>query len=242
MCQYKKAIGYSEQALAIKREIGDREGEGSSLRQMAGVYRIWGQIETAIDYNKQSLAIAREIDDLQGEGSSLNSIGNAYHYWSQYEKKFYFTSDGAWKDKNDNFRVLGRIDDVMKVAGHRLATAELEDAINRHELVTECAVIGAPHEIKGEAPFAFVILIKGAKPSEKLKKELVREVEKAIGPIARPHKIMFVQDLPKTRSGKIMRRILKNLLKNQPLGDITTLSNPESVKTLKKIVGYKGHR
>jgi len=163
-------------------------------------------------------------------------------YWSQYEKKFYFTSDGAWKDKNDNLRVLGRIDDVMKVAGHRLATAELEDAINRHELVTECAVIGAPHEIKGEVPFAFVILIKGAKPSDKLKKELVREVEKAIGPIARPHKIMFVQDLPKTRSGKIMRRILKNLLKNQPLGDITTLSNPESVKTLKEIVGYKGHR
>ena len=161
-------------------------------------------------------------------------------YWSQYGKKIYFTSDGAFKDRKGNFRVVGRIDDVLKVAGHRLSTAELEDAINRHELVTECAVIGAPHDIKGEVPFAFVILIKGAKPSEKIKKELVWEIEKAIGPIARPHRILFVQDLPKTRSGKIMRRILKRLLTNEPVGDITTLANPESVKKLKEIVGYKG--
>jgi len=160
-------------------------------------------------------------------------------YWSHYGKKIYFTSDGALKDKKGNIRIVGRIDDVLKVAGHRLSTGELEDAINRHELVTECAVIGAPHEIKGEAPFAFVILIKGAKPSEKLKEELVKEIEKAIGPIARPHKILFVEDLPKTRSGKIMRRILKRLLTNEPVGDITTLANPESVKKLKKIVGYK---
>jgi acetyl-CoA synthetase len=160
-------------------------------------------------------------------------------YWSQYGNKIYFTSDGAWKDKNGNVRLTGRIDDVMKVAGHRLATAELEDAINRHKSVTECAVIGAPHEIKGEVPYAFVIVM-GVEPSDELAKELVGEVEKAIGPIARPHKIMFVEDLPKTRSGKIMRRILKRLLTDQPLGDITTLANPESIKKLKKIVDYKG--
>jgi acetyl-CoA synthetase len=162
-------------------------------------------------------------------------------YWSQYGKKIYFTSDGAIKYKDGNIRVVGRIDDVLKVAGHRLSTAELEDAINRHELVTECAVIGSPHEIKGEVPFAFVILIKGAKPSEKIKKELIGEVYKAIGPIAKPHKILFVEDLPKTRSGKIMRRILKRLLTKESVGDITTLANPQSVNKLKKVVGYKGH-
>jgi len=160
-------------------------------------------------------------------------------YWSKYGNKIYFTSDGAWKDNKGNFRLTGRIDDVLKVAGHRIATAELEDAINRHDKVTECAIVGVPHEIKGEVPYAFVVS-KGFQPSDELVKELIGEVEKAIGPIARPQKIIFVEDLPKTRSGKIMRRILKNLVTNQPLGDITTLANPESIEKLKKTVDYKG--
>jgi non-ribosomal peptide synthetase component E (peptide arylation enzyme) len=155
-------------------------------------------------------------------------------YWEKYGDK-YFTSDGAWKDKEGNFRLTGRVDDVMKVAGHRLATAELEDAITRHHAVAECAVVPMSHEIKGEVPVAFVIL-KEAKPSEQIKKELVKQVEKYIGPIARPNKIIFVEDLPKTRSGKIIRRILKNLLINQPPGDVTTLANPESVEKIKKRV------
>ncbi len=161
-------------------------------------------------------------------------------YWSVYGDKYYYTSDGArfW-DKTGNIRLTGRVDDVLKVAGHRLSTAEVEDALNKHDAVIECAVVGSPHKIKGEVPVAFVITT-GRKPSDVLKKELVKQVEKVIGPTARPGEIIFVEDLPKTRSGKIMRRILKNLMTDQTLGNITTLSNPESIEKLKKIVGYKG--
>ncbi|MDI6798897.1 MAG: acetate--CoA ligase [Candidatus Aenigmarchaeota archaeon] len=154
-------------------------------------------------------------------------------YWKKYGNK-YFTSDGAWKDKQGNFRLTGRVDDVMKVAGHRIATAELEDVITRHRAVAECAVVAMPHDIKGEVPVAFVILKE--KQSEGLEKELIKEVEKNIGPIARPSKVIFVEDLPKTRSSKIIRRILKNLLIDQPVGDITTLANPESVERIKAIL------
>jgi len=153
-------------------------------------------------------------------------------YWKKYGKKIYFTSDGAWKDKKGNFRLTGRLDDVMKVAGHRLATAELEDAITRHPAVAECAIVAMPHEIKGEVPVAFVTL-KGIKPSEKIEKELIKQVEKYIGPIARPEKIIFAEDLPKTRSGKIIRRILKRLIIKEPVGDVSTLANPEIVKKIK---------
>jgi len=161
-------------------------------------------------------------------------------YWSVYGDKYYYTSDGArFRDKTGNIRLTGRVDDVLKVAGHRLSTAEVEDALNQHDAVIECAVVGGPHKIKGEVPIAFVT-ITGREPSDELKEELVKQVEKVIGPTARPDKIIFVEDLPKTRSGKIMRRILKNLMIDQPLGDITTLSNPESVEKLKQKVGYKG--
>jgi len=156
-------------------------------------------------------------------------------YWGHYGKKVYFTGDGAWKSEEGNFRIIGRIDDVMKVAGHRLSTAELEDAITRNHVVAECAVIGAPDEIKGEVPFAFVTLREG-EPSEELTKELVGEVEKAIGPIARPQRILFVKDLPKTRSGKIIRRILKSLIRNEELGSLTTLTNPECIDEIKQIL------
>lgn len=161
-------------------------------------------------------------------------------YWGVYGDKFYYTSDGArfW-DKMGNMRLTGRVDDVLKVAGHRLSTAEVENALDEHETVIECAVVAGPHKIKGEVPVAFVT-IKESERSDELKKELVKQVEKVIGPTARPDRIIFVDNLPKTRSGKIMRRILKNLIKDQPLGDITTLQNPESVEKLKKIVGYNG--
>ena len=162
-------------------------------------------------------------------------------YWSVYGEKIYYTSDGAviW-DELGNIRLTGRVDDVMKVAGHRLSTAEVENAITQHPAVVECAVVAAPHEIKGEVPVAFVTLKPEYKPSPELENELKKQVVKVIGPTARPDRIIFVDDLPKTRSGKIMRRILKAITRNQPIGDITTLMNPEAVQALKEKVGYKG--
>jgi len=156
-------------------------------------------------------------------------------YWSQYGKKIYFTSDAAFRDKNGLIRITGRVDDVIKVAGHRLTTGELEAAINLHPDVTECAVVGIPHPIKGEVPVAFVILRK-KRPEKLIKKEVINQVRKEIGPIASPKEVYVVGDLPKTRSAKIIRRILKRLFTLEPLGDISTLANPESVEKIKKII------
>ncbi len=155
-------------------------------------------------------------------------------YFSKYGDEIYYTHDGAkvW-DETYNIRLGGREDDVMKVAGHRLATAEVETALTDHEAVAEAAVVPAPHEIKGEVPVAFVVLKKGWEPSEALEKEIVAKVVKAIGPTAKPQAVFFVHDLPKTRSGKIMRRILRSLMKGEPVGDTTTLMNPEVVEELK---------
>lgn len=160
-------------------------------------------------------------------------------YWSRYQNMFYFTSDGARKMPHNCIRATGRVDDVMKVAGHRLSTAELEDALNRYDAVVESAVVAKPHDIKGEVPIAYVILEPGLTPSEELTKRLIKHVDKTMGPIARPEKIVFADELPKTRSGKIMRRILKALAVNEPIGDTTTLLNPESIEALKQKIGYK---
>jgi len=159
-------------------------------------------------------------------------------YWSQCGKEIYFTSDAALKDKNGLIRIIGRVDDAIKVAGHRLSTGELEAAINLHPDITECAVIGIADEIKGEVPMAFVIY-NGQKSSEEIKKEVVGQIRKEIGPIALPKEVYLVKDLPKTRSGKIMRRILKKLWTKEELGDLSTLANPESVDELKEIINKK---
>ncbi len=161
-------------------------------------------------------------------------------YFGEYGPKYYFTKDGARMDEMGNIRITGRVDDVMNVAGHRLATAEVEDALSQHDAVSEVAVVSRPDEVKGEVPVAFVLLKAGYTPSDELKKELIKTVDVHIGPTARPAAIYFVEDVPKTRSGKIMRRILKALVRNEPIGDITTLRNPECVEELKKAVGYKG--
>jgi acetyl-CoA synthetase len=146
----------------------------------------------------------------------------------------YFSGDGAFRSSDGLYRIIGRIDDVINVSGHRLGTAEVENAINMHELVSESAVIGYPHDIKGEGICAF-ILAKSIKVD--LEKEIVTLIEKEIGPIARPDKIYIVSDLPKTRSGKIMRRILKKIVVgDQNYGDISTLLNPEVVEQLAKKV------
>ncbi len=158
-------------------------------------------------------------------------------YWSVYGDKIYYTSDGAiWWDESGNIRLTGRVDDVMKVAGHRLSTAEVENALTQHISVAECAVVAAPHEVKGEVPIAFVVLKRGITSSPELERELVQQVVKVIGPTAKPAKIVFTDALPKTRSGKIMRRILKALVKGETIGDITTLMNPETVEDLKRKV------
>ncbi|MCD6549981.1 acetate--CoA ligase [bacterium] len=154
-------------------------------------------------------------------------------YWSEYGKKVYFTSDAAVKDKNGLIRIVGRLDDVIKIAGHRLTTGELEAAINLCPSISECAVVGVPDKIKGEVPVVFVVL---KKKIPDLKKTVVAQVLKEIGPIALPKEVYQVEDLPKTRSGKIMRRILRRLFTGEKLGDLSTLANPESVKKIKKIV------
>lgn len=154
-------------------------------------------------------------------------------YWSEYGPEYYYTSDGARRDKDGNIRITGRLDDVMNVAGHRLATGEVENAISKHEDVAEAAVVSRPDEVKGEVPVAFVMLERGV-DSEGLKEELIKLVDDAIGPTARPADIIIADEVPKTRSGKIMRRVLKSLVRGEDVGDLTTLRNPESVDQLKQ--------
>jgi len=156
-------------------------------------------------------------------------------YWSQYGKKIYFTSDGAYKDKQGLIRIIGRVDDVIKVAGHRVTTGELESAIALHKDITECAVVGKTDEIKGEVPIAFVVS-KTKKSPEVIAREVVVQVRKEIGPTASPKEVYLVKDLPKTRSGKIMRRILRKLFTGEDLGDLSTLANPETVEEIKKLI------
>jgi acetyl-CoA synthetase len=161
-------------------------------------------------------------------------------YFSEYGTKLYYTSDGARKwDEMGNIRLTGRVDDVMKVAGHRLSTAEVEDALTQHNSVVECAVVSAPHEIKGEVPVAFVTLQMGTELTEELHRELIKQVDSVIGPTARPALIIDTQELPKTRSGKIMRRVIKSLVTGDDLGNLTTLMNPEVVSELQKIVSER---
>lgn len=156
-------------------------------------------------------------------------------YWSQYGNEIYFTSDAAYKDATGMIRICGRVDDVIKVAGHRLTTGELENAITLNKKFAECAVVGIPHELKGQVPVAFVVLSYG-EPGEKTKQEVLQQVEGQISKIARPAEVYFVEELPKTRSGKIVRRILRNLLQQKELGDLSTLANPECIEEIKKAI------
>ena len=146
----------------------------------------------------------------------------------------YFTGDGARVDEDGDFWLMGRVDDVINVSGHRIGTAEVESALVSHPSVAEAAVVGMPHDIKGQGIYAFVTLKAGQAKSDDLKKKLVAHVRKEIGPIATPDKIQFTDSLPKTRSGKIMRRILKKIAAGDvtDLGDTTTLADPTVVQTL----------
>jgi len=155
-------------------------------------------------------------------------------YFVQYDG-YYFTGDGANRDADGDYQIIGRIDDVINVSGHRMGTAEVESALVLHPKVAEAAVVGYPHDMKGQGIYAYVTLVAGAEPSEELRKELVQLVRKEIGPIATPDFIQFAPGLPKTRSGKIMRRILRKIAANEVeagFGDTSTLLDPSVVDQL----------
>ena len=155
-------------------------------------------------------------------------------YFSTYENKYY-TGDGAFRDANGNYRITGRVDDVLNVSGHRIGTAEIENAINQHKGVIESAVVGYPHDIKGQGIYAYIIYNKNIDDVIALNNNITQTVSNIIGPFAKLDKIQFVNGLPKTRSGKIMRRILRKIAENDlnNLGDTTTLLDPNVVNEIK---------
>jgi acetyl-CoA synthetase len=163
-------------------------------------------------------------------------------YWAEYsdtdsddpEDWVYFPEDGAKIDEDGYITVLGRVDDVLNVSGHRLGTMEIESAIVGVEGVAEAAVVGGDHDIKGEAVYAYVTTEDGYEGNDELRDAIVAGVEDAIGPIARPEQVVFTPDLPKTRSGKIMRRLLENIADGKELGNTSTLRNPEIVEEIQQ--------
>jgi acetyl-CoA synthetase len=146
----------------------------------------------------------------------------------------YFTGDGCMKDADGDYWLQGRIDDVVNISGHRIGTAEVEHALVSHPSVSEAAVVGRPHDVKGQALYAYVTLQQGVEPSDALINDLMNQVRRDIGPIARPDDIQFTDGLPKTRSGKIMRRILRKIAEGDlsSLGDTSTLADPSVMDSL----------
>jgi acetyl-CoA synthetase len=173
--------------------------------------------------------------------SMLRTIwGDDQRYKDQYWGRFgeahdiYFTGDGARQDAEGNFWLMGRVDDVLNVAGHRLGTMELESALVSHPSVAEAAVVGVTHEVKGQGIVAFVTPRQGASAGPELVEELRRHVAEKISAIAKPDQIYFTADLPKTRSAKIMRRLLRDIAEGRILGDVTTLADPSVIASIKK--------
>ena len=199
----------------------------------------------------QAVLLNNEGDEIEGEGEGILAIKHpwpsiARTIWGDHERYknvyfsaypgYYFPGDGALRDEQGNYRITGRVDDVVIVSGHNLGTAPIENAINEHPEVVESAVVGFPHDIKGNALCAYVIVRDMVVNSSVVEKEIREEVAKTIGPIAKPDRILVVSGLPKTRSGKIMRRILRKLAagEHDQLGDISTLLNPEVVEEIKR--------
>jgi acetyl-CoA synthetase len=176
--------------------------------------------------------------------SMLRTIwGDDARYVETYFSKWpgrpdlYFPGDGAKRDDDGYYWILGRVDDVLNVAGHRIGTMEVESALVEHHSVAEAAVVGKTHELKGQALAAFVTLREGSRATLELREELRQFVADKIGALARPDEIVFTADLPKTRSGKIMRRLLRDIAENRVLGDTTTLADPSVVANLAAIGG-----
>ena len=195
------------------------------------------------------MIVDAEGNELDGECSGLLCIADSWPgqmrslygdherfvstYFSQFPGR-YFTGDGCRRDSDGYYWITGRVDDVINVSGHRMGTAEVESALVSHPSVSEAAVVGYPHDIKGQGIYAYVTLILGEEPSEDLRGELVQWVRKEIGPIASPDLIQWAPGLPKTRSGKIMRRILRKIAEDNfgNLGDTSTLADPSVVEHL----------
>ena len=199
----------------------------------------------------QAVLLDHEGNELAGENEGILAIKHpwpsiARTIWGDHERYknvyfsaysgYYFPGDGALRDAKGNYRITGRVDDVVIVSGHNLGTAPIENALNEHPNVVESAVVGFPHDVKGNALHAFVIVRSRVDANETLKNELRALVAKTIGPIAKPDRIQVVSGLPKTRSGKIMRRILRKLAAGEydQLGDVSTLLNPEVVEEIKR--------
>jgi acetyl-CoA synthetase len=219
--------------------ISSLSGKTSSKPAFAG-FPLPGILPVLLDEDGKEINKPNVVGNLcfkQPWPSIIRSIwGDHKKCFDTYFKRFagyYFSGDGAFRDENGLFRIIGRVDDVINTSGHRLGTAEIENVINMHNLVSESAVIGYPHDIKGEGICAFVIT---KNEDGKIKEEILKLVEKQISAIAKPDKIYIVPDLPKTRSGKIMRRVLKKIIAGEDLGDISTLVNPDVVEKLKTII------
>ena len=165
--------------------------------------------------------------------STRTTSGTYRRYFSRFGERTYFPGDGARQDADGNYWLLGRVDDVMNVSGHRLSTIELESALVSHPAVAEAAATAAPDSFTGQTPLCFVLLREGYEASDELAAELRNWIGEKIGKIARPKAVIIVDDLPKTRSGKIMRRLLKDIAEGRDLGDTTTLRDPAVVEDLK---------
>jgi acetyl-CoA synthetase len=157
-------------------------------------------------------------------------------YWSRFPGR-YFAGDGCKRDEDGYYWLLGRVDDVMNVSGHRISTTEVESALVSHPAVAEAAVVGRSDPVTGQAIFSYVILRAGHEPSDALADELREHVATVIGKLARPKQLVFSPDLPKTRSGKIMRRLLRDIAEQRDLGDVTTLADAGIVSTIREQSG-----
>jgi len=212
----------------------------TDLKPGSATLPFFGIRPALVDANGQLLEGAAEgnlvlLDSWPGQMRTV--YGDHQRFIDTYFRTYpgvYFTGDGCRRDEDGYYWITGRVDDVINVSGHRIGTAEVESALVAHPKVAEAAVVGFPHDIKGQGIYAYVTLKAGEQPSEELQKELVAWVRKEIGPIATPDHLQWAPALPKTRSGKIMRRILRKIAENQPdqLGDTSTLADPSVVETL----------
>jgi len=206
---------------------------GSATRAFPGITaEIRNERGDAIDVGGGLLALTRPWPSML-RGIYGDPERYERQYWSKWGPDVYVTGDGAKRDSDGYFWLLGRVDDVINVAGHRIGTMEVESALVDHPNVAEAAVVGRSHEIKGQAIAAFVTLKDGTPGTSKLMDALKEHVVRKIGAIARPDDVLFTADLPKTRSGKIMRRLLRDIAEGKALGDTTTLADPGVVAKLK---------
>jgi acetyl-CoA synthetase len=244
---YHRVVGNSR--LPIVDTWWQTETGGILITPLPGCTPLKPGSATRPFFGIRPVIVDHEGKRLEGEGTGNLCIefpwpglmrrvyGDEQRFFQTYFRQFppyYFTGDGARRDKDGYYWLLGRVDDVINVSGHRLGTAEVESALVAHPAVAEAAVVGMPHELKGQGIYAYVTLKAGQQESEELREELVRHVRKEIGPIATPDVIQWAPALPKTRSGKIMRRILRKIAANEveDVGDTTTLADPTVVTSL----------